>query len=263
MRPCVLSLAFLLTAGAAGAPCQTARNVAPIGPGEDLVRAGDEAHVGLLPARALEAYLRVLAAEPDRYDALWRAAREAVNLGMLATDGARRKGRYSEAEEYARRARAAAPAGVEGAEWLAIALGRQALEQGPRGRVRYAVQVRDAALAALALDSANAGAHHVLGEWHAEVRRLSRVERWVARELLGGGILGEASWEEAEAHLSRAVVLDPSGLIHHLNLARVYLDTGRLDEARECLRQVLERPAAEPVDPLHKQEAQRLLQALR
>jgi tetratricopeptide (TPR) repeat protein len=227
-----------------------------------LLDQGDLAHTALRPGEALEDYLRILSSEPTRYDALWRAAREAVNLGMLATEGEERKSRYAEAEDFARRARAANASGVEGAEWLAIALGRQALDGGPRARVKLAVEVREAALAALALDSANAGAHHVLGVWHAEVRRLSGLERWLARRLLGGAIFEDASWEAAERHLLESVALDPGGLIHHLDLARLYLDMGRTEEARLQLKETLERPAIEPVDPLHKQEAQELLRTL-
>ncbi|MDP2957537.1 MAG: hypothetical protein Q8N53_14020 [Longimicrobiales bacterium] len=229
---------------------------------EGLLDQGDLAHAALRPGKALDDYLRVLSSDPNRYDALWRAAREAVNLGMLATDGAERKALNAEAEDFARRARLADPSGVEGAEWLAIALGRQALDGGPRARVRLAVEVREAALAALALDSANAGAHHVLGVWHAEVRRLSGLERWLARRLPGGAVFEEASWEVAEGHLLTSVALDPGGLIHRVDLARLYRDTGRAEEARAQLREALGRPAIEPVDPLHKQEAQELLRTL-
>ncbi len=229
---------------------------------EGLLDRGDLAHAALRPREALGYYLSILSSEPNRYDALWRAAREAVNLGMLATEGTERKSRNAEAEGFARRARFADPSGVEGAEWLAIALGRRARSGGPRPRARLAVAVREAALAALALDSANAGAHHVLGMWHAEVRRLPAVGRWLARRMPGGAVFAEASWEAAERHLLTAVALDPGGLIHHVDLARLYVDTGRAEEARAQLRETLERPAIEPVDPLHKQEAQELLRAL-
>lgn len=261
MRP--ILLLWLLLAFPPRTGAQVARSLPAARTSEALLHAGDEAHTALRPARALEAYRRILDTDPLHFEALWRAAREAVNLGMLASDEGERKALFSAAEGYARRAREANPDDARGAEWLAISLGRLALAEGPRGRVRFAVEIREVAMEALALDSANAGAHHVLGEWHAEVRRLSGVERWLARKLLGAGVFEEASWEAAEMHLSRAVALEPAGLIHHLGLARTYLDTGRQELAREQLREVLERPAAEPVDPLHKQEAQSLLRQLR
>ena len=254
-------LALVALADVAGA--QTPRGSPARGAAADsLLEEGDRAHAALRPLDALGEYLRILDSEPDRYAALWRAARETVNLGMLASDSQERKARYAQAERYARSARAAAPSSSEGAEWLAIALGSEARDAGPRMRVRLAVEARDVALAALALDSANAGAHHFLGEWNAEVMRLSGVERWLARRLLGGSIFEEASWEEAERHLRASVALDPRGLMRRLDLARTCVDLGRLDEARALLREVLERPAVEPVDPLHKQAARELLRAL-
>lgn len=258
----VLTFAALAHAGmAAGQAPPAIPPVATASP-ESLLRSGDAAHTALRPDEALAAYLAVLAQEPGHYEALWRAARESVNLGMLATGPDERKGHYASAEALARKARGIRPEGVEAGEWLAIALGRQALDQGPRARVRYAEEVRRVAEETLALDSLNAGAHHVLGMWHAEIRRLSGMERWLAQRILGGRSLADASWEAGERHLRRAVELDPAGLIHHMDLAGLYLDVGRHEEARVSLRHVLERPAVEPVDPLHKQRAQEMLASL-
>lgn len=262
-RSAWIILILALTAVARPLEAQTARGLSIPAPAsaEALVRQGDSEHTALRPLEALATFRRVLGSSPDNYDALWRAAREAVNLGMLAADGSDRKRWYEEAETYARQARAANPDDARGAEWLAIALGRRALDEGPRTKVRLAVEIHSVAMDALALDSLDAGAHHVLGEWHAQIRRLSGVERWMARKLLGGGVFEGANWEDAERELKRSIELDPTGLVHYLDLARVYLDLDRPEEARALLRQVLERPAVEPVDPLHKQEAQELLRA--
>ena len=224
-----------------------------------LVYEADAAHTALRPGDALEDLEEALRIMPDDYEALWRAAREAVNLGMLEPSGEEAKRRYESAEGYARRAREANPRGPKGGEWLAIALGRRALEVGPRSRVRLAVEIREVALETLALDSTNAGAHHVLGEWNAQIRRLSGIERWMARKFMGGGVFDQASWDDAEEHLLKAIRYDPGGIVHYLALAKVYLDVGREEDAGQALGEVLERPALEPVDPLHKQEAQDLL----
>jgi len=157
------------------------------------------------------------------------------------------------------RRRAADPTRVEGEEWLAIALGRRALSEGPRTRVHLAVEVRRTALEALRLDSLAAGAHHVLGEWNAEVERPSGIERWGARKLLGADAFKDASWDRAVEQLRRAVALDPTGLIHHFDLARVYLDVGWTDRAHAELEEVLTRPAVQPADPFLTRRAQKLL----
>lgn len=247
---------MLVPAGLVGQSQPTGADRATV---ELALRDADVAHRAFRPMDALVRLDSLLTQHPDSYDALWRAAREAVNLEMLADEDEERKAWAETAVSYARRARAVEPNGAEGASWLAVALGRQALGEGPQGRVRLAVEIREVALDVLRVDSLSAAAHHVLGEWNAEIRRISGVERWLARNLLGGDVFSEASWEAAMYHLERSVELNPAGLVHHLDLARTYFDVGRHDDARRVLRNLLDRPSIEPVDPLHKQSAASLL----
>ncbi len=223
---------------------------------------GDELHRRLRPLDALESYQTLLRRDSTHAAALWRAAREAVNLGMLTGDAGARAEWYESAEAYARRAVASDSSSADGWTWLAIALGRRALGEGPRTKVRLSTEIREAALRALELDPDAAAAHHVLGEWHAEIRRLGGLTRFAARTLLGADTFDEATWADAERHLRRAVELEPGGLIHRLALARLLLDRDRPDEARLELQEVLDRPAVEPTDARHKQEAQDLLRDL-
>lgn len=224
------------------------------------IRAGDMLHEQFRPLEALSTFQGILEAEPDRHDALWRAARETVSLGMLAMDSQRAREWYREGEAYARRAVAADPSRPEGHEWLAIALGRRSLEEGPRDRVQMAEEIRAAALAILAIDPDNPGGLHVLGRWNAEIMRLGGVTRFMARRLLGGDSFDQASWDEAQRLLEQATSLAPERLIHHFDLARIYLDRDDPERARASLREVMERPAIDPVDPLLKQQAMELLQ---
>lgn len=231
-------------------------------PGDAVVERGDELHALMRPLAAYDVYQEALTRDSTHYAALWRSAREAVNLGMLTGDEEARDEWYRTAVGHARRAVEADSTGSDGLVWLAISLGRQALHEGARTRVRLADEMRGIALRALEADSMSASAHHVLGEWNAEIERLGGLSRFAARTLLGADTFDEASWDDAEMHLRRAVELDPRGLIHRLALARVFLDRDRPDEARSQLREVLELPAVEPTDALHKQEAQELLRDL-
>lgn len=259
--PLVLLLAVAWGGAAPGASAQTARGVALPAVGA-MLEEGDALHARHRPRDALDAFQRILARDSANYPALWRAAREAVALGMLTGDDEARRTFYAEAERHARRAVEVRPDAIEGHHWLSVAYGRRAEDEGPRTKVDLAERIRDEALFVLARDSLHAGAHNVLGQWNAEVMRLNGVTRFVARKLLGADTFDRASWEAAEAHLRRAVELEPRVLIHRLALARVLLDRGRGEEAREHLREVLERPALDPVDPLLKQQAQELLRGL-
>jgi FimV-like protein len=259
MRPVLLpcGLAFCL-AISWGPPVQ-AQTPTPDLDVRELTAQGDSLRRLLRPLDALERYEAALSMDEGDYEALWKAAREAVTLGMLAADDDAAQDRYRKATELARRATEAAPERSQGHEWLAISLGRLALREGPRTRVRLSRQVQEEALYALAIDSLSAAAHHVLGQWHAEIRRLSGIERFFARKVMGADEMDQASWSSAERHLARAAELAPDRPIHQLELARVYVDTDRPDLARELLRTVLDLPTTEATDPLMKEEAQELL----
>lgn len=226
-----------------------------------LLSQGDSYHEALQPREAWESFAQAREEDPESYAALWKMAREGVFLAMLA-EGDEAKRWMEEAEEAGREAVALEPEGTDGLHWLGAALGLQALNGGPRTRVSLAREIRDIAELLVETDSLYAGGHHLLGHWHAEASRVTGFTRFLARRVLGASELDEASWEAAERHLTAATQLAPDGLIHHLELGKVLMDMERFEEARESFRQVLERPAGRPTDPLHKQEAQSLLQAL-
>ncbi len=101
---------------------------------EDLLVAGDELPRRLSSLEALDAFREALELDPDRYDALWRAAREGVHPGLLAAGHHDRSSCYEKAESFARRAVEVMLRGVEGHHWLTMAPERIALGGGPQGR---------------------------------------------------------------------------------------------------------------------------------
>ena len=230
--------------------------------GDPIVR-GDSAHAALDPAAALAHYERAIAADPRNYDALWKAARDAVDLGEGTEDKARRTELYRRGEGYARRAVEVKPGDAEAHFHLARAVGVAALALGVSDRVKYATIVREEALRALELDPKHPGALHVMGVWNAEVMRLNGFERMVARTFLGGKVFGSASWADAIRYMEEAVAVDPGRLTHHLDLARIYRDRGEKAKAREHYEAVLRGPATEFNDPKYKREADRELSTIR
>src|SRR5688500_14171139 len=76
--------------------------------------AGDRAHAALDAPAALDHYERAIALEPRSYEALWKAARDAVDLGETMTDAVRRAEYYRRGERYARQAVAVNPRDAEG-----------------------------------------------------------------------------------------------------------------------------------------------------
>ncbi|MCU0618602.1 MAG: hypothetical protein MUF40_01635 [Gemmatimonadaceae bacterium] len=231
--------------------------------GPSAAEEADRARAALDAPTALATLERALAAHPSDYGLLWRASREAADLGEATADAGRRTALYARAESWARRAIAAEPRGADGHAMLAIALGRKALSVGIRDRVQYAADVRSAALAALAHDPDHAAALHVLGVWHAEIMRLSGIARFTARTFLGGKVFETASWAEAQRLLERAVAVDPERLTHRLDLATIYRDTKQPARARASCAAVARLPLREYHDARYRTECAALTAALR
>jgi len=227
--------------------------------GQDLARA-DSLHARGELRAALDLLDSLVVDKGPGPELSWRAARTAVNRGMLIErtdrDGAREA--YLRAEAYTRAAIDVDSADARAWEWLGIARGRRTLTEGLRTRATLANGVREASLRALALDSTLSGAHHVLGMWHAEVRRLNTFER-LGAGALGADDFGDATWDAAVSHLERATRLAPGALVHGVELARVYLDIDQREAALAELRRVVALEAVEPSDELLRSEAHGLL----
>ena len=254
LKRIALSLGAVLLLAPAAATAQTAA---------EHVAVGDREHAAMNATGALAHYEAAIAADPSDYAALWRASREAVDLGEYTEDEAQRKALYAKAEGYATRAVSANPGDAEGHFSLARAIGRNALTMGARDRVRFAKQVREEALTALKLSPEHAGALHVMGIWNAEIMRLSGIERFFAKNLLGGKVFGSASWDDAVRYMEASVAADPGRIVHRLDLGRIYADIGNVAKAREQLEWVAKAPVREYNDARYKQEAERALAKLK
>ncbi len=198
---------------------------------------------------------------PTSYEANWRLAHVLLDLGKSTPDSVKSPARdtlYARAERYARAAVAANPGGADGHFVLASAIGRVSLTLGKRERIGRAVEIRQEALAALAIDPHHAGALHVMGRWHAEIMRLSSLQKFFARTFLGAGIFDAASWDEAERYLRAAVAEDPARIVHRLDLAEVLRDREAWDAAAAELDTIQRLPSIEPMDQAYRRQAARL-----
>ena len=222
---------------------------------------GDRDHAAMNASGALRHYQEAIRVDPNNAEALWRASREAIDLGEF--DAPARDSLYQLGEQFARRAVQADPRSSMAHFALSKALGRRALSLGARDRVKFAGEVRKEAMEALSLDSLNAGALAVMGLWHANVMRLSGISRFLAKNLLGGKVFDEANWNDATSFLERAVALDPERVVLRVNLAGVYADRGDKVKAREQYTTALRLAQSEFNDRHYQAEADAALKALR
>jgi len=162
-----------------------------------------------------------------------------VELATRAPAGDERKAFLRQAEVQARAALAEQGTDLDRRYALAVVLGLRANAEGGQTKVRAASDLSKQLDSILATDPGHAGARHMLGRLHAGVRRMNRVTRWIATNLLGGGELKRATWEAAEENLVYAEQREPSVADHHLQLALLYRDTGRPDLAMGELEHAL------------------------
>jgi len=228
----------------------------------DHVALGDRDHAAMNAPSALHHYEEAIKLEPKSYDALWKAAREAVDVGEYAPP-AERDADYTLAEQYARRAVEANPGDAEGHFNLSRALGRRALSLGKRDRVKYAGDVRTHALEALKLNPKHPGALHVMGMWNYNVMTLSGMTRFMAKTFLGGKVFDSANWNDAQRYMEESVAVDPGRLVHHLDLARVYAARDEKTKAATQYELVIRGPRTEYNDAHYQSEAEAELRSVR
>lgn len=244
---CAATLVLATAAGAQGAA--------------EHVAAGDREHTAMNTTAALAHYEAAVKADPNSFEALWKASREAIDAGEFNPNAAQRSQHYKNAELWARRAVEQNPRHAEGHFALARAIGRNALTMGSKDRVKFAGDVRSHALEALKYDPKHPGALHVMGVWNAEVMRLSGVARWAAKNFLGGKVFESASWDEAVRYMEESVKLDPDRITHKLDLGKIYLDKGDKAKARAQFEAIAAMPVTEPGDAPRKEQAKCLLTA--
>jgi tetratricopeptide (TPR) repeat protein len=229
----------------------------------DHVAMGDSA--GLMhPDVALRHYQAALAGDSLSYAANWKAARAIADVAKQIQGNAdslknRRDSLYSVGRGYAERAIRVDSTGADGHYARAMVLGRLSRTKGSKERVRYAKIIFDEATRAVAINPNHDNAHHVLGAWHAEVKRLSGIQRFFAKTLFGGGFMSKANWDDAVRHLERAVAIHPDHIYHRLELAEVYTDLGRYSKAREQLALIPNLQILDVLDAQYKEDAAALL----
>jgi tetratricopeptide (TPR) repeat protein len=245
-----VSIGMLFAASLAGA--QTAAS---------HIALGDKEYVAMNAPAALAHYEEALKLEPRSYEALWKASRSAVDLGSAERNEDKRQAEFKSGEKYARLAVEVNPSDAEGHFNLARALGKNALTQSPRSRIKYAKDVRNQALECLKIDPKHAGCLHVMGMWNAEVMRLNGFTKMVAKNFLGGQIFASANWAEAKRYMEASVANDPNRIVHHLDLAGVYRDMGDKAKARAEYETVMKLPNTDYNDRQYKAEADAALRA--
>jgi tetratricopeptide (TPR) repeat protein len=251
----VLPLLLLSLSSPASSQPAHGRADALLAQGGDLLARGD-----LKGARS--SYLEALNAGSARFTVLHRLARVESMLSEVAS-GEESRELVAAAVTHAREAVKLAPDSAAGHLELAVALGRQALKEGPKTQLSLSREVKSEVDRALAIDPSLGRGWHVLAIWNRKLASLNFVERAVAKTVLGGVPRG-ATMENAVAHLQRAVALKPAYVNHRLELGRTFLQLKRnADARRELERAIALTPEPGPLDARYQAEARELLAKLK
>ena len=224
---------------------------------------GDKDHAAMNAPSALRHYEEAIKADPRSYEALWKATREAVDVGEYNPDEKERDRLYTSAEQYARRAVDANPGDAEGHFMLAKALGRKALSLGKRDQVKYAGDVRSAALDCLKINPKHDGCMHVIGKWNYEIMGLNGLTRMFAKTFLGGKVFNAASLDSAQIYMESATAAAPIRIVHHLDLGRVYAKKDMKDKAKAEFETAIKLTPIDFNDRKYQEEARKELEDVR
>jgi len=252
-RPALRHAAAALLAVGVGA--SSARAVPTVA---EQLSQGDAAYAHGDLSLAYSDYSAALKADSLHYGTLWRMTRVESEQGEDAT-GNDQRDLIQSAVEHARAAVRVAPDSAQGHVWLSVALGRQALKEGPKTRLALSREIKSEVDRALAIDPNIGRGYHVRAVWNRKLASLNFMERAAANTMLGGVPKG-ASMDNAVRDFQKAIELEPNYVNHHLELGRTYMDLKRWGEARQELeRAVSLPPTSNPRDPKYQAEAHKLL----
>ncbi|MEA3209801.1 MAG: hypothetical protein QOE70_2858 [Chthoniobacter sp.] len=241
---------LLLTSAAAGAEAA-----------DELLKQGEVFDRRFEAGEALKLYLAAEKLEPKNVRVLVCIARQYRHLmaDAPAKEEKLRLGRI--ALRYGQRAAALAPDDPEAQLSVAITDGKMLPFLSTKEQVETSPRIKSAVDKTLRLDPRNDLAWHILGRWHRVLADIGGVKRALAEAIYGS--LPQGSNEEAARALEKAIALNPSRLMHYIELGRVYLQMGRKDDARKFIIKGLAMPNVEKDDPETKARGREALEKLR
>lgn len=228
----------------------------------DAIEQADAFYFAGRPREAFDLLRTHLVQDPDDYEALWRVVRSTVVLGVAEDEVRMQNSYFDTGMEFADRAVALRPDGVDGRYWRGAVTGRRALNAAPEYGAELAQRAYEDAHAILALDPEHGGAHNILGKIFFEVMSMSRIQRFIGRTFVRTPALRESSWEAAEEQLLAAAADWPDWVLFQYDLAELYRKRGRDDEARAVYQHVTRMPAVHPSDSALQRDAERVLAEL-
>lgn len=194
---------------------------------------------------AILLYREALELDPDNAAILWRLGRSHLSLGDALPEDHRLE-IYEEGREYVERAIEIDPDSPDAHFWYASLLGRIGQTRGVMQSLFMVKPMEEALEKVLELDPDYASAYYVLSMLYMEAP---------------GWPLSIGNKSTSLEYALRSVEMDPDDYDFLYNLAVVYLDNNKEDEAKKTLEDLLAMPEVEE-DERKREEVEELLSSL-
>ena len=227
----------------------------------DLILKGDAYDQTFHAAEALQFYLPAEKLEPANVRNLVRIARQYRHLMTDAKKLETKLQLGKNALDYSNRAAAAGPNDSDAQVAAGITYGKMVPLLGNKEQVEASSRIKASAEKAIKVDPLNDTAWYVLGRWHKAVTEVGAFKR-----TMGGLIYGKlptSTYEAAASCFEKAIAINPTRLMHYIELGRTYAQSGKKEEARRYLTKGLAMPDLEKDDPETKKRGKETLAKLK
>jgi tetratricopeptide (TPR) repeat protein len=224
---------------------------------ENQLDIANELHMTGQEQKSLNIYEDVLSRDPDNIDALWNGSVLHSKIGYRQEDRQVMREHYETAKRLADRALEHNSDSGYAYYAKAVAIGRMTEVIGIGGKIDASKQIEINIEKAAERIPDFAPVWHLYGVWHSDIANLGTVAK-TAVGLFSGGI-PDASNEKAEEYLNRAVSLDQTSILFHLDLAKHYRKLEQHQEAAELFEKILTLEPHMKDDPGYIKQAERML----
>ncbi|AOS83583.1 hypothetical protein BIU88_05140 [Chlorobaculum limnaeum] len=227
-----------------------------------VIDAADQAFKSLHYEKADSLYNVMIQDGKESAALYWKLARLNISVAEAIPPAEREKRMpwYSKAVDYGRKAVQLDDSNASAHTWLAAALALKADRIGAKEKLNRAAEIKRELDRALELNPNDDVAWSMLGSYNFEVSKIGWFNRF-----MGGTFVGQmpkGSREEAEKNFKKAISLNPRVIRHYHELALLYIEEDRKQEALNALRMAATKPVLMKSDARRLNEIRRLITRL-
>jgi tetratricopeptide (TPR) repeat protein len=224
--------------------------------------AADQAFRSLRYEEADSLYIAMLQSGKESADLYWKLARLNISIAESyePSETAKKMPYYAKAVEYAQKSVQLDGNNASAHTWLAAALALKADKIGSKEKVRRAAEIKKELDRALELNPHDDVAWSMLGSYNYQVSKIGWFSRMVGNTFIGG--MPEGNRLEAEKNFKKAITLNPRVIRHYHELALIYIDEGKKQEALNILRVAVTKQVLMKSDLRRLNEIKRLIARL-